>query len=65
MWYPDLKLRSLVQCKLMLPVMTVMYTYVTVTAIVCNSSNDSDKTDMDAPEIIKERKGGNLVVLYS
>ena len=45
--------------------MTVMYTYVTVTAAVCNSSNDSDEADMDAPEIIKKRKGGNLVVLYS
>ena len=38
---------------LMLTVTTVMYTYVAVTAAVCNSSNDCNEDDVDARDIIK------------
>ena len=39
---------------LMLPVTTVMYTHVTVTNAVCNSSNDGNEDDVDAHDISKQ-----------
>ena len=47
----------------MLLVTTVMYEYVTVTAAVCNNSNDNNGADVDAHGIITYRKKGNFVVL--